>query len=78
MENIFPVASVGDRVRTSAIKNSHVISCQRIFIKVFFLGTIVEEKITTQLQNKHAVVMRDGLTRYGNHFIGMGVACVLD
>ena len=74
----WPVSSVEDRDYRAVFKHTHKVSYKRICMMIFLLGELVEEKITSQLQNKHAVAIYDGLTRSGTHYIALYVSYILN
>lgn len=74
----WPVTCVEDTDYRAVFKHTHRFSYKRICMVLFLLGEIVEEKITEQLKNAHAVCMYDGVTRSGTHYVAVYVSYILN
>ena len=72
----WPITSVEDEDYRSVFKHTYKFSYKRMCMLLLLLGEIVEEKITEQLKNSHAVGIYDGLTRAGVHYIGFYVSYI--
>eukprot|EP00986_Skeletonema_menzelii_P018329 scaffold26626_cov178-Skeletonema_menzelii.AAC.7 len=74
----WPLTSVEDADHRSVIKHTQKFSYKRMAMLLLLLGEIVEEKITEQLKNSHAVAIYDGFTRSGTHYMALYVSYILN
>eukprot|EP00985_Skeletonema_marinoi_P021117 scaffold12803_cov94-Skeletonema_marinoi.AAC.2 len=74
----WPITCVEDADYRSVFKHTHKFSYKRMCMILFLLGEIVEETITEQLKNKHALGIYDGVTRGGIHYVGFYVSYIIN